>query len=51
MDGKQVINGAASKGVMKETLLNVLNKKNANQKDNHPEGVYCDENGCYFKKK
>jgi predicted DsbA family dithiol-disulfide isomerase len=51
VDGKQVINGAASKGVMKETLLNVLNKKNANQNNAHPEGVYCDENGCYFKKK
>ena len=52
INGEQVINGAASKQVMKETLLNILNKKNESKKDNgHPEGVICDENGCYFKKK
>ena len=52
INGDKVINGAASKQVMKETLLNVLNKENESKKDNgHPEGVVCDETGCYFKKK
>ena len=47
----EVINGAASKNEMKEILLKVLSKNNVSNKDNHPEGVVCDENGCYFKKK
>ena len=52
INGDKVINGAASKQVMKETLLNVLNKENESKKDNgQPEGVVCDETGCYFKKK
>ena len=51
VDGKEVINGCASKAEMKEVLLKAINKTNKNQKDSHPEGVYCDENGCYFKKK
>lgn len=51
VDGKEVINGCVSKGEMKEILLKALNKNNMNQKDIHPEGIYCDENGCYFKKK
>ena len=52
INGKEIINGAASKQVMKETLLNVLNKENESKKnDSHPEGVVCDETGCYFKKK
>ena len=47
----QVINGAASKNVMKEALLNALNKEQEEKKkSNHPEGVICDETGCYFKK-
>ena len=51
INGDKVINGAASKQVMKETLLNVLNKENESKKDNgHPEGVVCDETGCYFNK-
>jgi len=50
---KEVINGAASKEEMKEILLKVLNKNNYdhNKSEKHPEGVYCDENGCYFRKK
>ena len=52
VDGKEVINGCASKGEMKQVLLKALNKNNnSEQKNSHPEGVYCDENGCYFKKK
>ena len=52
INGSQVINGAASKNVMKETLLNALNKENEKKKEgSHPEGVICDETGCYFKKK
>ena len=51
VDGKEVINGCVSKAEMKEVLLKAINKTNTNQKDSHPEGVYCDENGCYFKKK
>ena len=51
VDGKEVINGAAPKEEMKEILLNALNKHKSSPKENHPEGVYCDENGCYFKKK
>ena len=51
VDGKQVIHGASSKGVMKEILLNALKKNRSNEKESHPEGVYCDENGCYFQKK
>ena len=49
---KKVINGAASKEEMKEVLLGALNKNGEKkEKDGHPEGVYCDETGCYFKKK
>ena len=51
VDGKQVIHGASSKGVMKEILLNALKKNSSNEKESHPERVYCDENGCYFQKK
>ena len=51
VDGKEVINGCVSKAEMKEVLLKAINKTNTKQKDSHPEGVYCDENGCYFKKK
>ena len=47
----EVINGAAAKESMKKKLLDVLNKTNISKKDEHPEGVICDENGCYFKKK
>lgn len=49
---RKVINGAAPKEEMKEVLLNALNKSSEKkEKDGHPEGVYCDETGCYFKKK
>ena len=49
---KETINGAAPKEEMKETLLKVLNKANGGKKvSEHPEGVVCDETGCYFKKK
>ena len=51
INGTQVINGAASKSVMKETLLNVLKKENEEKKESHPEGVVCDETGCHFPKK
>ena len=51
VDGKEVINGCASKAEMKEVLLKAINKTNTNKNDSHPEGVYCDENGCYFNKK
>ena len=51
INGTQVINGAASKSVMKETLLNVLKKENEEKKESHPEGVVCDETGCHFTKK
>ena len=51
ISGTEVINGAASKEKMKETLLKVLNKSGAKNEDNHPDGVICDETGCYFKKK
>ena len=51
VDGKDVINGAVSKEEMKEVLLKALNKNNSSKKkDSHPEGVFCDEKGCYFKK-
>ena len=49
---KEVINGAAPKEEMKEVLLRALKKINIEKKnDGHPEGVVCDETGCYFKKK
>ena len=51
MINKEVINGAASKEEMKEVLLRALNKKEEKKNDGHPEGVVCDETGCYFKKK
>ena len=51
INGNEVINGAASKESMKKKLLDVLNKTNISKKDEHPEGVICDESGCYFKKK
>jgi predicted DsbA family dithiol-disulfide isomerase len=51
MVGNEVINGAASKESMKNTLLKVLNNENEKKKnDGHPEGVVCDETGCYFNK-
>ena len=53
MINKEVINGAAPKEEMKEVLLRALKKTNGEkkEKDGHPEGVVCDETGCYFKKK
>ena len=48
---KEVINGAAPKGEMKEVLLGALKNEEKKGKDGHPEGVVCDETGCYFKKK
>ena len=52
INGTEVINGAASKDYMKQSLLNSLNKVNEKKKENaHPEGVVCDENGCHFIKK
>ena len=52
INGTEVINGAVPKEEMKETLLKVLNKANGGKKvSEHPEGVVCDETGCYFKKK
>ena len=48
---KEVINGAVPKDEMKEVLLRALKKEEKKGKNEHPEGVYCDENGCYFKKK
>ena len=52
INGKEVIDGCASKEEMKEIFLKVLNKNKNNKKsNNHHEGVYCDETGCYFKKK
>jgi len=48
---KEIINGAASKQIMKEKLLNVLNEENKSKKnEGHPDGVVCDETGCYFQK-
>ena len=49
-NGKEIINGCVSKTEMKEKLLKALENNNSNNKHNYPEGVYCDENGCYFKK-
>ena len=52
IDGKEVINGAVPKEEMKEVLLKVLNKKYSSEsKGNNSEGAFCDENGCYIKKK
>ena len=51
MINKEVINGAAPKEEMKGVLLRALNKKEEKKNDGHPEGVVCDETGCYFKKK
>ena len=54
MINKEVIHGAASKERMKKVLLRALDSvevKKEKEKDGHPEGVYCDETGCYFKKK
>ena len=50
VNGNDVINGAASKDHMKSTLLKHLNNQEATNKESHPDGVVCDENGCYFKK-
>ena len=36
---------------MKEVLLRALKNGEKKEKDGHPEGVVCDETGCYFKKK
>ena len=47
INGSEVINGAVSKEEMKEVLLNVINNVSIK---NHPEGVLCNENGCYIKK-
>ena len=47
---KEVINGAVPKEEMKDVLLRALKKEEKKGKDEYPEGVYCDENGCYFKK-
>jgi predicted DsbA family dithiol-disulfide isomerase len=51
MINKEVINGAAPKEEMKEVLLRALKNGEKKEKDGHPEGVVCDETGCYFKKK
>ena len=48
---KEVINGAAPKEEMKDVLLRALKNGEKKEKDGHPEGVVCDETGCYFKKK
>ena len=48
---KEVINGAAPKGKMKDVLMRALKNGENKEKDGHPEGVVCDETGCYFKKK
>ena len=56
---KEIIRGAASKGRMKKVLLRALEnmevkkekEKEKEKNEQHPEGVYCDETGCYFKKK
>ena len=48
---KEVINGAAPKGEMKDVLMRALKNGEKKEKDGHPEGVVCDETGCYFKKK
>ena len=48
---KEIINGAAPKEEMKEVLLRALKNGEKKEKDGHPEGVVCDETGCYFKKK
>ena len=48
---KEVIDGCASKEEMKSVLLKVLNKNGTKKTESHPEGVHCDENGCYFQKK
>ena len=51
MINKEIINGAAPKEEMKEVLLRALKNGEKKEKDGHPEGVVCDETGCYFKKK
>ena len=48
---REVIDGCASKEEMKSILLKVLNKNDSKNNENHPKGIYCDENGCYFQKK
>ena len=48
---KEVINGAVPKEEMQEVLLKALKNEEKKGKDVHHEGVVCDENGCYFKKK
>ena len=51
MVNNEVIIGAASKTKMKKVLLRALNKLDESKNDTHPEGVVCDESGCFFKKK
>ena len=52
VDGTEVINGAVPKEEMKRVLMKVLNKKNISKNESSQiKGVYCDENGCYIKKK
>ena len=51
INGTEVINGAVPKEEMKETLLKVLNKDNKSNKETHPEGIFCDDCGCYLKNK
>ena len=51
MVNNEVIIGAASKTKMKKVLLRALNKLDESKNDTHPEGVVCDDTGCYFKKK
>ena len=50
INGTEIINGAVSKEEMKETLLKVLNKTKESNKSSHPDGIICNENGCYIKK-
>ena len=50
--GKEVINGAVPKEEMKEVLLKVLNENNSSgKKESQKKGAYCDDTGCYIKKK
>ena len=51
VNGNEVINGCASKEEMKSILLEVLKKSESKKDKSHPEGVHCDETGCYFEKK
>ena len=49
INGNVDIEGAVSKEEMKDVLLNVL--KNESIKENHSEGIICDENGWKIRRK